>query len=99
MNKGKNGVEWDYYEADIGGEKKKILEFLVDGKSYKVDVAKATERLLNMFIDLSVKGQSDDWDDMDEELKEALREKALKLAEQEDEEAAKAARHLLERMK
>ena len=99
MNKAKNGVEWDCYEADIGGEKKTILEFLVDGEPYKVDVAKATGRLLNMFIDLSVKGHSDDWDDMDEELKEALRGKALKLAEREDDEAAKAARHLFERMK
>jgi hypothetical protein len=52
-----------------------------------------------MFVDLSENGHSDDWDEMDDELKEALREKALELTEQEDEGAAKHARHLLERMK
>ena len=99
MNKGKNGVEWDYYEADIDGEKKKIFEVLIDGESYKIDFVKATKRLLRMFVDLSENGHSDDWDEMDEELKEALRKEALRLTEQEDEGAAKHARHLLERMK
>ena len=99
MNKAKNGVEWDYYEAEVDGEKKKILEFLVDGKSYKIDFVKSVERVLSMFVGLSVNGQSDDWDELDEELKEAFREEARKLTEQEDEGTAKAARYMLERMK